>query len=362
MEDYLVVGLGLAGIAFCETLERNGKSFRVIDEDSRSASRIAGGLYNPVVLKRLNRAWKADVQLPLVAPFYRALEQKLQRRFHFETPVFRRFSSIQEQNQWFAAADDPLLQPYLASGVVPNRNQALDAPFGFGRVLGTGRVDTAALLSAYRGSLLSRGLLLQEQFDHGKLLIEPKSVAYGSVKASKIVFATGSGMAMNPYFTYLPLQGNKGEYLEILAPALGEERVVKASVFLIPLGGGRYSVGATYNWKDQSPGPTPDARAYLEKKLADLLNCPYEVIGQVAGIRPTVPDRRPLVGRHPQYGNLFVLNGFGSRGVMTAPFAAQQLFEAAEGKGALDPEFNIDRFKSRYPVCGNPHRPQGRNG
>jgi len=46
--DYIVVGCGLAGIAFCEQLLANNKSFVVFDDDSQKSSTVAGGLYNPV--------------------------------------------------------------------------------------------------------------------------------------------------------------------------------------------------------------------------------------------------------------------------------------------------------------------------
>ncbi len=71
MVDYLIVGLGLAGIAFCERLEEHSKTFMVINDDSQTSSNIAGGLYNPVILKRFNLAWKAHEQLGLIQHFYK---------------------------------------------------------------------------------------------------------------------------------------------------------------------------------------------------------------------------------------------------------------------------------------------------
>ncbi|MDH6602696.1 UDP-galactopyranose mutase [Myroides gitamensis] len=45
MVDYIVVGTGLAGIAFTEKLAQEGKTFVVIDSEERSSSLIAGGMY-----------------------------------------------------------------------------------------------------------------------------------------------------------------------------------------------------------------------------------------------------------------------------------------------------------------------------
>ena len=68
MLDYIIVGLGLAGISFCEVLEKEGKSFMVVSDDSQQASLVAGGLYNPVILKRFTMAWKGREQMDLAIP------------------------------------------------------------------------------------------------------------------------------------------------------------------------------------------------------------------------------------------------------------------------------------------------------
>lgn len=348
MKDYLVVGLGLAGIAFCEMLEHTGKSFRVIDADGPKASEVAGGIYNPVVLKRINKAWKAEDQLPLVTSFYDGLQAKLRLRLHHSASVFRRFATAEEQNLWLEASDTPSLNPYLLPQIHTNENPGLNALFGFGEVRGSGRVDTHTLLHGYAEYLHAKGLLIRDRLEFSQLELGEGYVAYGGLKAARIVFATGTGLLHNPFFNYLPLQGNKGEYLEILSPALNEQHIVKAAVFLIPTGGHRYLAGATYDWKDKDPTPTPAAKKYLLEKLDELLLCPYEVSGQVAGIRPTVPDRRPLLGQHPVIKNMYVINGFGSRGVMLAPYAAHRLFNAIEYGEPLDHDMDISRYENRY--------------
>ena len=84
------------------------------------------------------------------------------------------------------------------------------------------------------------------------------------------------------------------------------------------------------------------------EKLKTFLECDFKVDGHVAGIRPTVVDRRPLVGGHPEHQNMYVLNGFGSRGVLIGPYASKQLFDHIESKTDLDPEMDIQRFTKKY--------------
>ncbi|MGB5191130.1 FAD-dependent oxidoreductase, partial [Robiginitalea sp.] len=77
MGHYIIVGSGLSGLATAETLLGEGHQITVFDDGSQKASMVAGGLYNPVVLKRLNLTWEGKRLMNLALPFYRALEKKL---------------------------------------------------------------------------------------------------------------------------------------------------------------------------------------------------------------------------------------------------------------------------------------------
>ena len=126
--------------------------------------------------------------------------------------------------------------------------------------------------------------------------------------------------------------------------------MIKSSVFIIPIGEDLYRIGATYKWKDKTNNPTEEAKSELLEKLGELIDCDYELVDHIAGIRPTVTDRRPLVGQHPLHANLYVLNGLGSRGVMIGPYAASRLFRYIEYNEALPAEMDIARFKKKYAV------------
>ena len=57
--DYIIVGLGLAGLAFVEELIVAKKTFLVFEDDSQTSSLFASGVYNPVILKRYTPVWNA---------------------------------------------------------------------------------------------------------------------------------------------------------------------------------------------------------------------------------------------------------------------------------------------------------------
>lgn len=342
--DYIIVGCGLAGIAFCEQLIEHQKSFVVIDDQSQLSSVVAAGLYNPIVLKRFNEVWKSKEQLDLALPYYNRLEKKLKVTLDEKIPIYRRFASIEEQNDWFSACDKPNLEDYLSTQLIKNENHAIVAPFGFGKVLQTGRIDTATLLQHYKVYLKENNFCESETFHHQNLKIQENSFNYGDFQAHNIVFAEGFGMVKNPFFNTLPLNEAKGEVLTIKAPVLKIDYILKSSVFVVPLGNDLYSVGATYNWDDKTNDTTEAAKMELISKLKELITCDFDVIDHKAGIRPTTNDRRPFVGTHQIHQKMAILNGLGTRGVMLAPYVAKALFQKIENGIPLERDIDIDRF------------------
>jgi len=173
-------------------------------------------------------------------------------------------------------------------------------------------------------------------------------VHYEQYAAQKIVLAEGYGVKQNPYFKNLPLVGNKGEYIIIKAPDLQLDAALKTSFFIVPLGEHLYKVGATFNWDDKDSITTSSAREELIEKLKTLTTCDYEIVDQEAGMRPTTGDRRALLGVHPKYPQLALLNGLGTRGIMASPLLAGYLFDFLEKGIALPEEVDIMRFPKKF--------------
>jgi hypothetical protein len=124
----------------------------VLDDNSQSSSRIAGGLYNPVILKRFSEVWQAQEQLVVMDKFYGVLENKLKIKVDFKKPILRKFFSIEEQNNWFIASDKVELA-ILSTELVTKKYSGIDSPYNYGEVLHTGYVDL--LLEKYREYLVS---------------------------------------------------------------------------------------------------------------------------------------------------------------------------------------------------------------
>ena len=344
MIDYLIIGSGLAGISFAEIALKNNKSILVIDDKSQKSSRIAGGLYNPVILKRFSEVWNAQEQLVLMDYFYDQVETKLETKFNFKLPILRKFFSIEEQNNWFSASDKPLLAPFLSTKLIYKKYNGIDSPHDYGEVLHTGYVDTALLLDKYQEYLRVSDLFIDESFDYTKLIFNENFVQYKDFQVKRVIFAEGFGMHANPFFNDLPLDGTKGELFIIKAPKLDLDVIVNTSVFILPLGEGLFKVGATYNWKDKTDLPTEEGKIELLERIREIINCDFEIVSHFGGVRPTVRDRRPMIGTHYDNKRLHLLNGLGTRGVMLGPAMAKDLFDYIENQKPLDPTIDIHRF------------------
>ena len=251
---------------------------------------------------------------------------------------------MEEQNNWFQALDKQNLSSYLCSELVYDKFLGVSSEYGFGEVKETGYLDAKLLIESYRSFLESKGLFKDECFDYSELSYSSSYVDYKGIRARNIVFAEGFGLHKNPFFKDLPLDGTKGELLIVKIPDLKIDFILKAKVFLIPLGNDLFKVGATYDWKDKSDAITEEGKNELLVGLKEAVGLDFEVVDHVAGVRPTVKDRRPLVGSSEVSKAIHVLNGLGTRGVLLGPFLANALYDYIENNVELDREISIKRF------------------
>ncbi len=351
--ENLIVGLGIAGINLCHQLERAGRSFTVVDPcPDSSSSLIAGGIYNPIVIKRKVKTWKADELFAFLVPHYREMEAVLGTEFlHHDFPILKPISSAHELDEWQTAIEHEEVVPYVTE-VVRERPKGpfQDAVCGHVTIGHCGFLRTDEAILAYRDHLRRSGRLLEVQFVHAKLKSETGGVRYEGLTADRVIFCEGRFISENPWFNWLPMRPTKGQMLTVSTKAaLTPDHVYNQQFYLFPTREhGKFRLGATYEWGDLNEETTDSAREELLSRTVRALNLEMEVLDQQAAIRPNVADRRPLIGRHPEITNVFLFNGMGSKGVMLAPFFANQLVDHIYSGTPLDSEADLNRFGKRY--------------
>jgi hypothetical protein len=309
---------------------------------------VAGGVLNPVALKRYNLAWNAEELLPKAIKFYSKFNANSDKKYFDKVPIFKLFSSVEDQNNWMVASDHPRLESFLSSEII-KPEFSVQANFKAGEVKQTYLLKLKQLIEDKKSDYLKSSQFLSQSINYDFIKFRNNKLYYRDEEYQSIVFCEGYGVVDNPFFNWLPIYGNKGEYLIFRSKTLkANDAILKSKNFIIPLGDHLYKYGATYSREQLDDVPTEDSRHELEMKLSEMLDCEFEIVDQIAGVRPTVRDRKPILGSHPAYKNLFILNGFGSRGVMAAPDLSKKLINLIFEKEEIEKEVNLDRFLKLY--------------
>ncbi len=344
--DVLVVGQGLAGSLLAWELLERGVRVQVVDGGEAATSRTAAGLINPVTGRHLTLEADAAVLLAAARARYQGLEARFGRRLFHPRPMLRLLRTAAEQRAWEKRRLEPAYRPYLEPAALP---PGIVAPRGGLRQQHAGFLDTNALLDTLGDHFAALGLVHRRRLDYGELEPAEEGVRWRGLVTRWVVFCEGWRALDNPWFGHLPLRPVKGEILTLASAEPLPEAIINAGRWLVPLGGGRLRLGATYENRVLDETPTAGARESLLATLPGLLDpsprCRVEA--QRAGVRPASADRRPLLGRHPEHPALALFNGFGSKGSLLIPWHAARMAEHLLHGAPLPAAADIVRFRPR---------------
>ena len=319
-----IVGQGLAGTLLAWELERAGRDFLIFDAGLDGAtSRMAAGIVNPVTGRRVARTWRVDELLPLAQAAYRSLGEALGVRVWREMRIRRRFRDEAERRSFAERQERGELAPFV---------EPPDAD-GFW-IAGAAHVDLPVLLAAARERWRVAGRLQEQPGDPDELRRHHDLV----------VLCTGAAVRCDPRLAHLPWAVAKGESLTLEISGLAPDVIVSCGHWLLPLADGQAKVGATYAVGADDATPTPAARKELEHAAARLRERTFAVRDQEAGLRLTLPDKRPVAGCCTALPGVGVAAGLGSKGVLFAPWLARQWADHLATGASFNPAVDVARF------------------
>ncbi len=309
----VIVGQGLAGTCLAWRFWRAGIPFTIVDRERGGASRVAAGLLNPVTGKNFEPSWRIAEFLPQALAFYQEAEAELGVKLWHPMPVLRLIASEKELGKFARKMEDPAVIPWLGD--------RKDAPPGWiwaHEITGGGRVDTRLFTDASRAFFAERGLYQKGEDGGGRR-----------------VWCDGAAGLISG--RYGPHRSAKGEILTIRAEGWNEGHIrVGGGGWLVPVGGGVFRAGATYEWDELDETPTGKGRTFVENIIRRLGGEYFEVISHDAGVRPIIRRSQPVIGRFPD-GDWF-FNGLGSKGSLYAPGVSGQLMDWISHDVPCDPD------------------------
>lgn len=344
--DVLIIGQGICGTMLSWFLQKEGRSFYVIDESvPTAASIVAAGIINPVTGRRYHTTWMAEDVLPYAQITYKELSAYLATPLIYPYSVIDFFPTPEMRNTFVDRISEN--NTYLHAYPDQNKfNPHFHYDFGCGEISPAYAVDMQKLLPAWRTKLEEQNCLATERFVIEDLQVEKDGIRYGSIAAKKIVFCDGVSSTGNPWFSLLPFSASKGEALIIACEGLNREHIFKKGMLFVPLPETPlYWLGSNYQWEFDDNKPSEKFYTAATEMLKHWLKKPFEVIEHKAGVRPSTLERRPFIGFHPLVPAVGILNGMGTKGVSLAPFFANQLVQHLVHGFPITPKADVHRFQ-----------------
>ncbi len=342
--DFLIIGQGLAGTLVAHELERRNRSFHIIDHaDVHSSSRLAAGVINPITGRRYVKSWMYDTLLPVALSTYQDLEQYMGCQLIRARNIIRIFPDQKQETDWLARSALPEYAKYMVDDPHLGAFALLDQHWRFGEVCESYQLEIPLLLTVSRDRWVGKGSLSNATFDPDALQMGSE-IRYRGVQAGAVIFCEGANLQRNPLFRSTLLDVSRGDILLVHIPSLNADKIIKKKFFLIHLADDLYWFGAKNSWDLDHVFPVESIRHLLEAALTDLVKIPFEIIEHKAAIRPTVKDRRPILGQHPDYDNVYILNGLGTKGASLGPYWSKRLLDFILDERALEKEVDVGRY------------------
>lgn len=325
-KPYLLVGQGIAGTVLAHHFLQANIPFEIWDSPKHfNSSNAAGGIFNPVTGRKLEKTWLADELFDYLFSFYQQLEKILSASFFYPMPLFRPFANA-EMKQWLMDRKPQINHDFLTwdeDGVWVKK---------------AGWVDVASLLRHSKKYFESLGIFSERTFQDEN-----------ASDFEAIIYCEGYHATQNPIWNKLPFLPAKGELIRFHSNEPSRDCILNKNGFILPLPDGAFKVGATYRWDEFTPFPTTSSREELMSKLTSMGVSEYELLETYVGIRPATQDRRPFVGMLAG-DTMGIFNGFGSKGVSLSPYFAQSFVQAIKGEKELDPDVSIRRYSHLFSV------------
>lgn len=341
----LVVGFGFAGASVAHFLCQNDIKVSVVNYpayDLTSSTNVSAGVIVPLTGRRKVPVFNSIQTIDFAWRHYQELEHVSNIKLIQNRTVVEIIHDFKSYNDWFAKSFESI---YSYTIEKKDFLECLDLEReGFVIYENAGCIIPKSVIEAYRLTNPTIGHI-DSHFEYDQMKCHDGRIFYQEREYSAVVFCDGHRVTSNPYWKHLPFRPVKGEILDIYAPEFNMSCILNGDLYIVPYGEGKFRVGATYNWNDLDELPSDEGRTELVQKLDKLIPCDYQITEHRASIRPAIQDRRPVIGKHPDYDAVWIFNGLGTKGALYSPYYGEQLVKSMLGLGEIDPDVNVERFK-----------------
>ncbi len=345
----VIVGFGVAGANLAFTLLKRNIDFIVIDKERETtSSKVAAGLYNPITGKRAVKTWLADELFPYAKTFYSEVEGLLGVKISHKKNVYRLFKDAGDANDIISKAYDEKFTKFInpefdSEQIDKNINESI----GGIEIKESGNIDLPTYLKHFKAYLEKENKFISGNLENQNINFDDKLIPEFNLEFEHIVFCEGYRAIENSLFNWLPFSVTKGEML-LIRSDFPESHIINKGFFLLPtVTKNEFWVGSSYE-RVADENISEKGRKIVTEKIGDFFKETYTIIDQKGAVRPTVRDRRPFLGQHPEIENAYIFNGMGTKGVTLSPYFANVFVDFMTLGTELDKQVDIKRYFSLY--------------
>jgi len=168
-------------------------------------------------------------------------------------------------------------------------------------------------------------------------------------KGNKVIVANGSWMRdLLP----VPIIPHKGQSMSLKpinnnahAPPLLNRVLFAQDTYIVPKADGRIIIGATVEPGSFDTSVTSGGMMHVMTAATGLIPAlrHYQIDEMWAGLRPTTPDKAPILGKTP-WDNLIIAGGYWRNGILLAPKTSQLIADLATDTLSTHDQTLLDAF------------------
>tara|TARA_B100001057_G_scaffold248965_2_gene249198 strand:- start:28990 stop:29991 length:1002 start_codon:yes stop_codon:yes gene_type:complete len=328
--DYLIIGQGVAGSAMAWKLYFKKKSFIILDSEIKnSASNAALGIYNPITGRRKALTWNVVKLFKNLEDFYKRIEDYIGTKILFKKKIYRLLKDHGDFNDWSVRLSNKKFHSFIKE--LSNDMVITDK---------SGYVDVRKYINETRKYFKTRDRYRKYKLNNKDISIVKNKIKLKEFDSKNVIMCLGINQKKIKCFDDLEIKEVSGSSI-LTESNISMNHILNKKISIINSSKNTFHIGSTYHNGSENTGYNK-----ILDQAENILNKKLKLKEVLFGIRSASKDRRPIVGRHHNISNLFLINGLGSKGVSQSPYSANQLFDYIENNKELDKEINLKRFKT----------------
>ena len=355
--DYCILGAGVTGLHLSLELLKTGASICIIDPNGAGggASGAPIGLANPATGRFATKSWEAEKCLPKLEQNLELVQNQTETLFFRESGILRpaldeEIATKMKANYEKANWPDGWIE-WLDEQEVHKMHPGINCVDG-GVWLPVGlTVNMFEYTRTAATYLQQKGVTVISDQQYHIIEDSPWKIQLekNSITTEKLIFTSGIWTKYANFWNNLPMTPVKGQTLLMESDSpLPFNHSVSALGYTGYVSGNTYVIGSTYEHNFNHENTDEAGKEYLlerSNKVTPGLWKNSRIINQWSSIRASTPNRKPIMGAHPQKENCYVFTGLGSKGLLYSGYLSEFMVSFLQNDDVLPDEMNIDRFK-----------------